>query len=100
MVRGSIALLVHDILVGVLRVLEEVANGLGKAANLPVTQLNRRVPLILLFATFSSCFRFLGHAHLRGILLTSFSELTDLTNSLVLRANRLSSATYSSHSVI
>ena len=97
MVRGSITLLVHDILVGVLRVLEEIANWLGEAANLPIAQLYRWVLLILLFATSSSCFRFLSVAHLPCIFL-SFSQLTGVFNSLVLRAYRLSSATYSSHS--
>ena len=77
-VRGGITLLVHDILPGVLKVLEKVADRLSKTSNLPVSELNLRLLSVELLLVDSG----LGANKLRSLLL--LLDLAHFLQSLVL----------------
>ena len=90
-----VSLLIHDILVGVLRVLEQVPDRLGLSTDLPVAQLDWRVLGVLLLpassgvgGTTSILFRILRLADSLGVLWRFLLKLCSL-NSLVLSPNGL-----------
>jgi len=87
-VRRRVALLVHDILVGVLSVLEKVADRVSKSANLPIAELDRFVLCVQLLAAGRGVVLSGASAHCANVFIFLL-EFADPVQSLILETSLL-----------